>query len=62
MYFITDLTAAEKAWDCEFLEKLNELNVSLTEYLNTQNGPQITEEIRFVTMDSKIQAEMSSHL
>ncbi|XP_022342646.2 uncharacterized protein LOC111136233 [Crassostrea virginica] len=57
-----DLTAAEKAWDCEFLEKLNELNVSLTEYLNTQNGPQITEEIRFVTMDSKIQAEMSSHL
>lgn len=50
---ILELNAAEKAWDCEFLEKLNEMNVNLTDYLNTKNGPQITEEIRVVTTDTK---------
>lgn len=47
-----ELNAADKAWDCEFLEKLNDMNVNLTDYLNTKNGPQITEEIRVVTTDT----------
>lgn len=47
-----ELNAADKAWDCEFLEKLDDMNVNLTDYLNTKNGPQITEEIRVVTTDT----------
>ncbi|XP_048752374.2 uncharacterized protein LOC125663964 [Ostrea edulis] len=47
------LSAAEKEWDCEFLKKLGAINVNLTDYLRTQNGPPIAEEIRVVTTEKK---------
>ncbi|XP_061198076.1 uncharacterized protein LOC133206165 [Saccostrea echinata] len=47
-----DLSTAEKAWECEFLKNLDDLNVNLTDYLVTQNGPPVAEEIRVVNTEA----------